>query len=145
MADRQLNVFINEHLVGTLREANDLWAFDYDPAWAASENAFDLSPALSRSRLLHVDGASQRPVQWYFDNLLPEEALRTVLAREASINEDDSFGLLAYFGAESAGSLVLRSPEDPVTVQAGLRELPDAVLSDRIKKLPRLSLNHDAP
>lgn len=145
MAERQLNVFINERLVGTLREANDLWVFDYDPEWKTSEDTFDLSPALPRSKLSHVDGASVRPVQWYFDNLLPEEMLRTVLAKEADIKEDDSFGLLAYFGAESAGSLVLRAPNDDTRAQVGLRELPDAVLSQRIKDLPRTSLNHDSP
>ncbi|RXZ36811.1 type II toxin-antitoxin system HipA family toxin [Oxalobacteraceae bacterium CAVE-383] len=145
MAERQLDVFINEQRVGKLREANDLWAFDYDPAWAASEHAFDLSPPFPRTQLSHVDGASLRPVQWYFDNLLPEEALRTVLAKEADIREDDSFGLLAYFGAESAGSLILISPEDHAPAQTGLRPLPDAALSERIRNLPRLSLTHDAP
>jgi hypothetical protein len=40
------------------------------------------------------------------DNLLPEEAMRTVLAKEAQLSAEDAFGLLGYFGAESAGSLV---------------------------------------
>jgi serine/threonine-protein kinase HipA len=71
--------------------------------------------------------------------------LRTVLAKESKIQEEDSFGLLAHFGAESAGSLVLRSPNDNTTVQVGLSDLPDEVLSQRIKDLPRLSLNHDSP
>lgn len=145
MTMRTLDVFINERHVGSLREENGLWAFDYDPDWAHAEDAFDLSPALPRATLTHVDGASLRPVQWYFDNLLPEEALRTVLAREAGIHDEDAFGLLGYFGTESAGSLILRAPGNPMEAQAGLRELPDAVLAQRIRDLPRLSLNHDSP
>ncbi len=122
------------------------WArFEYDPAWAEAEDGFDLSPALARSMLSHTDGASIRPVQWYFDNLLPEEGLRTVLSKEAGIAQADAFGLLAYFGAESAGSLVLRPPGQPAAAKAGLRELPDPILQQRIVDLPRLSLTHDAP
>ena len=44
-----------------------------------------VSPALPRSQLLHRDGATTRPVQWYFDNLLPEEHLRVRIATEANI------------------------------------------------------------
>src|SRR5208283_2238955 len=54
-----------------------------------------------------VDSSSKRSVQWYFDNLLPEESARDLLAKEAKIDVADAFGLLAYYGAESAGSLTL--------------------------------------
>ena len=43
-------------------------------------------------------------MQWHFDNLLPEETLRVVLAKDAKIEGEDAFGLLAYFDAESVGS-----------------------------------------
>ena len=49
--------------------------------------------ALSRKSVAHADGASNRPVQWYFDNLLPAGALRTVIAREA-----DSDNFQQYLG-----------------------------------------------
>ena len=51
-----------------------------------------------------TDAGSLRPVQWYFDNLLPEEAQRTLVARPAGTDPGDAFGLLAYYGGESAGS-----------------------------------------
>jgi serine/threonine-protein kinase HipA len=145
MSGRELEVSVNGQLVGHLREAADLWAFDYAPEWSAAENAFDLSPALPRSQLMHADGASSRPVQWYFDNLLPEENLRLVLAREAKIEAEDAFGLLAWFGAESAGSLVLRAPGQPQASAIGLVPLTLETLSQRIKNLPRDSLIKDAP
>ncbi len=145
MAGRALEVSVNGQIVGHLRESGDLWEFAYTPAWAAAENAFDLSPALPRSQLAHTDGASNRPVQWYFDNLLPEENLRVVLASEAKIAAEDAFGLLAYFGAESAGSLVLRAPGQAQASASGLVSLTPQALSQRIKNLPRDSLVKDAP
>lgn len=145
MSTRTLNVYFNDRKIGVLAEENDLWQFTYDLAWVQASDSFDLSPALDRKRISIVDGASERPVQWYFDNLLPEEGLRTVLSKEAQLPEADAFGLLAYFGAESAGSLTLLAPSSPVIVQSGVRELTDADLYRRIQRLPHLSLNYDAP
>lgn len=142
---RALAVFSNEQRVGTLREDNDLWEFEYVQEWAASGEGFDLSPALPRAQALHRDGSSNRPVQWYFDNLLPEEALRVALAREAAIPAEDAFGMLAYFGAESAGSLVLADPAGAAPAEQGLKPLTLEELSHRIRNLPRVSLTHDAP
>ncbi len=104
MSGRQLDVLVNEQLVGYLHEVNNLWQFDYAKPWIDAADGFDLSPALPRAAGRHVDGASHRPVQWYFDNLLPEEGLRSAIAKEANLNAEDAFGMLAYFGAESAGS-----------------------------------------
>jgi serine/threonine-protein kinase HipA len=145
MSNRELAVSVNDQRVGVLREDNDLWAFDYSEDWAASPLGFDLSPTLSREQRVHADGGSTRPVQWYFDNLLPEEAMRTVLAKEAALSAEDAFGLLSYFGAESAGSLVLADPTSPRSAERGLKELPSMELSRRIASLPRESLTKDAP
>jgi len=142
---RRLEVLVNDALVGYLREENDLWQFEYAPQWIASAQGFDLSPALPRVAGTHADGASNRPVQWYFDNLLPEEALRTALAKDADLNADDAFGLLAYFGAESAGSLVLRDPEKTVPLERGVRPLPLSALNKRILNLANVPLTRDAP
>lgn len=142
---RQLCVYINERMVGNLSENQDVWSFKYDSSWAEAPDAFDLSPWLARKQLLHVDGASNRTVQWYFDNLLPEEAQRVLLSREAGIQGDDAFALLQYLGAESAGSLVLR-PCGELTTASGTRlQLDFDDLSQRIRRLPRRSLSFDAP
>jgi serine/threonine-protein kinase HipA len=145
MTTRELAVSINEEPVGYLRESENLWQFEYSAAWASAAEGFDLAPALTRSQLLHSDGASHRPVQWYFDNLLPEEGLRLILAKEARLPADDAFALLAYFGAESAGSLVLRDPHKPAAGAHGVKPLPLAELSRRIANLPKASLSQGAP
>ena len=142
---RQLLVSINQRQVGALYEGDDLWVFEYDAQWLNAPDSFDLSPALPRSRQKHADGGSHRPVQWYFDNLLPEERLREAVAQEANISADDAFALLAYLGAESAGSLTLLPAEAAWPLEGGLQVLTDADLSQRINNMPRQTLTQSAP
>lgn len=132
--------------MGTLHEDKDLWALAYDPTWVGKEGSFDLSPALPRSQLLHRDGASTRPVQWYFDNLLPEEKPRELIAGDARLHDkDDAFALLAYLGAESAGSLTLLPPGQTPDEHATLKPLSYEALSQRIAGLPKTTLTKEAP
>lgn len=139
---RTLDVWMEQTHVGQLREQGNLWSLVYSKAW--SEQGFDLSPELPRAQVEHLDGATRRPVQWFFDNLLPEEGARILLARDAGISEADAFGLLERFGPESAGALTLLSPGQSLP-QPGLRALSDEQLSERIRNLPRIPLDHDAP
>jgi serine/threonine-protein kinase HipA len=141
---RVLDVLYRGRLIGTLRDDGPVWSFNYDPAWIAASDSFDLSPALTRVQSVITDGGSLRPVQWFFDNLLPEEEARTLLAREAHVDQADAFGLLQWYGAESAGALVLSVP-GRVSLEGGLQPLPDEVLSGRIRNLPRRSLADGAP
>lgn len=144
MAGRTLVAFVNELPVGRLQERNGLWQFQYDPAWLAAPDRFPLSPDLPLQPEPLLDGGSRRPVQWHFDNLLPEEGQRQLLARDARVDGADAFALLAYYGAESAGSLTLLPPDMVPSVPGGLRPLSDAELSARIRQLPRISLAQGA-
>lgn len=143
---RALDVYIDRDKVGQLGEGDGLWTFRYEPSWANSATAFDLAPQLPRRQLEHVDGGTRRPVQWYFDNLLPEEGLRKAVAREAAMrDEQDAFALLEYLGAESAGSMTLLPPGQALPQAAALQPLPDAALGARIANIPRVTLTHGAP
>jgi serine/threonine-protein kinase HipA len=144
MNERVLQAYINDVLIGTLHEANGLWGFQYSHAWLETPNRYALSPQLPLTPNLVMDGATQRPVQWYFDNLLPEEGQRSLLAADAKIDRADAFGLLAYYGAESAGSLTLVLPDAPAQLPEPLRPLPDEALHARIQQLPRAPLTHSA-
>ncbi|MBC9250747.1 hypothetical protein A9179_10710 [Pseudomonas alcaligenes] len=141
---RQLRVWFNEQAVGLLGEQDNLWLFRYDPAWLNASESFDLAPQLPRAAGEIRDGASLRPVQWFFDNLLPEEQARTLLAQDAQVDVADAFALLAYYGAESAGALTLLPPEQPMPASQ-LQPLANAELSRRIDNLPRVSLGQAAP
>jgi len=106
---------INECLIGHLRELYDVWTFQYASSWCQDPIALSLSSGLLMATVVvHTNGASMRPVQWYFDNLLPEELLRDVLVEETRIDYSDAFDLLKHNGSESAGSLVLREPNAAV-------------------------------
>lgn len=144
MAVRTLLASINRAFVGELREDNGLWTFTYASGWIAAEDSFPLAPSLPLQSGPLVDSSTQRPVQWYFDNLLPEEGQRVLLARDARLSDADAFGLLAWYGAESSGSLTLLPPEALLPEDADLRPLSDAELQQRIDQLPRLPLTHHA-
>lgn len=144
MNERQLQASINGIPVGILREINGIWAFQYDQAWLMHPQNFPLSPALPLTSKNQLDQSTLRPVQWYFDNLLPEEGQRALLAKDARIETADAFGLLESYGAESAGSVTLLPPGAETGVAASLRELSDALLNDRIRNLPKIPLTHDA-
>ncbi|WP_137885779.1 HipA domain-containing protein [Pseudomonas sp. 2FE] len=136
---RQLNAWINGTLVGTLAEENGLWTFTYSAQWLTAPERYPLCPSLPLQPDTHVDGATDRPVQWYFDNLLPEEGQRQLIARAAKIGTEDAFGLLAHFGAESAGSITLLPP-DQQQIAGELIPLPDEELSRRIRNMPQVPL-----
>ncbi|SAL11999.1 HipA domain-containing protein [Caballeronia choica] len=145
-AKRSLIASINDAEVGTLDADNDIWAFTYLPAWRQRADSYGLSPALPLIDETCRDGSTRRSVQWYFDNLLPEEGQRTLLARDAAIrNEADAFALLAHYGAESAGSVTLVPPGAAQPNTLTERRLTDEALQARIDALPRVPLTHDAP
>ncbi|MCO6057242.1 HipA domain-containing protein [Pseudomonas sp. MOB-449] len=141
---RQLEVTINNEHVGSLIDQNGVWALAYSSDWLNNPRSFDLSPTLPRSAGRVVDSSTDRPVQWFFDNLLPEEQARQLLASDAKIEFADAFGLLGYYGAESAGAITLLPGFEPIP-DGGLQPLPDDVLSQRIRNLPRVSLTTGAP
>lgn len=146
MTERALLVAIDRDIVGTLRESQNIWTFEYDAAWLANPAGFALSPSIPLIPGPQTDGASTRPVQWYFDNLLPEEAVRRLLAYDAGLRDvNDAFGLLAYYGGESAGSVTLCEPDRLIPAEDTLRPLSDIELEARIRDLPTVPLTHDAP
>lgn len=144
MNGRSLRASINQTEVGSLREVGGLWSFQYADAWLGNPLGFALSPHLPLAAESLLDGASQRPVQWYFDNLLPEEGQRVLLAADAKLDTADAFGLLAWYGAESAGSVTLLPPDAGPQAAEPLRPLPDDALEARIRQLPKAPLTHAA-
>ena len=144
MNGRALRASINETEVGTLQEVAGLWSFQYSADWLGHPRSFALSPHLPLTDESLLDGATRRPVQWYFDNLLPEEGQRVLLAGDAKLDAADAFGLLAWYGAESAGSVTLLPLDAAPLTAEPLRPLPDDALDDRIRQLPKAPLTHAA-
>ncbi len=144
MTSRCLCATINQTQVGCLQEEAGVWRFQYAADWLGCPRRFALSPHLPLTAEPLLDGASHRPVQWYFDNLLPEEGQRILLAADARLDAADAFGLLACYGAESAGSITLLAPNAAPQCAEALRPLPDDALEARIRRLPKAPLTHAA-
>lgn len=142
---RHLVVWLDDSIIGKLSEENDIWSFSYDDLWLQSQSRFEISPHIPFVNSPVIDGSTYRPTQWFFDNLLPEEGAREVLSKEIKINVTDSFGLLEYYGAESAGALTLTSEGQVFSYDEHDHPLTNDVLSVRIRNLPSLSLTHEAP
>ena len=144
MTVRSLVAWIDETAIGTLEDIAGIWRFQYRQAWLDTPGAYPLCPSIPLQVDPVEDGGSRRPVQWYFDNLLPEEGQRQLLARDARIDVADAFGLLGYYGAESAGSVTLMPPGMPPPTAEGFVALTDDDLSVRIRRLPAVPLVHGA-
>lgn len=145
MSTRTLIAYSNGLRVGALTDRNGIWSFEYDPQWIALPGAFAVSPAFPLAEAGPVvDGSSDRPVQWFFDNLLPEERMRDALAREAKLDASDAWGLLDYYGRESAGALTLL-PEGVHEAPGGRVPLSFPELEARIRAMPQQSLTAHSP
>lgn len=80
---RTLLAWIDRQRIGTLSDRGGIWSFRYASAWLEAPRNFALCPGLPLQAEEQQDGSSRRPVQWYFDNLLPEEGQRVLLASES--------------------------------------------------------------
>ena len=142
--NRTLIASINGAVVGHVRDEGGYWTFQYADSWLNNPAGFPISPALPLALEKFSDTSTLRAVAWFFDNLLPEESAREVLAKDAKVTIDDAWGLLAYFGAESAGAITLL-PEGSEVASAGHISLSDADLQQRIDQMPQRSLSANAP
>ena len=144
MPNRKLIAYINDDPIGELSEESGLWSFRYTSAWLSNPHRYALSPYLLLEQGGILDGGTNRPVQWYFDNLLPEEGQRVLLASQARTDMADAFALLAFYGAESAGSVTLLDEAQTPSKKRSLAALTDEALSMRIHRMPKVPLTQGA-
>src|SRR3972149_12213052 len=114
---RALAVWINGQLAGEWRiPARGDMEFQYDLAWVESEEGRPLSLSLPLS--LDQAPIKGKPVDYYFDNLLPDsEPIRKRLQDRFHTASRGSFELLAEIGRDCAGAVQLLSPgEQPKDV-----------------------------
>lgn len=135
-----LAVWVESARMGELSTEAGVWRFQYAPSWLAAEEAFPLSPHFPLRAERLEDSSDERPVQWFFDNLLPEGGIREALARFAGLSEHDGFGLLARFGEESAGALTLLPAGEARPSEGSYRPLSIDELRALIADLPQVPL-----
>lgn len=103
----KLVAWFHDREVGQLSVNSDgRWAFQYASAWLESAR-FAVSPHMPLQAAGKPDLAHHRTVEWFFDNLLPEGAIREALAQRQHINDKDTWGLVSIYGRDTAGALSL--------------------------------------
>lgn len=140
-----LEVTSNGRVVGILRKAAGRLSFEYAADWVAAPDAFPIAPSFPLLNTVFADGEEQQWVSSFFDNLLPEEKPRKLLASEASIPATDTWKMLCLYGAETAGALALRNMELPAPAPAARRALSLDGLAERISNRGHTSMIAGAP
>ncbi|MDO3377561.1 type II toxin-antitoxin system HipA family toxin [Geoalkalibacter halelectricus] len=134
---RQLLVKIDEWVVGRLwLDAKKLFCFQYDDLWL-EKSRLPLSLSLPLRKEPYLDDESHP----FFANLLPEEKLRTLIARNLGISPNNDYGLLERIGGDCAGAVSL-FPDGTVSQfdTGSYRRLSLDELNDLIGELPRRPL-----
>jgi len=131
-----LNIFFGQTRVGSINiNERRLFSFQYSEKWLALPDAFQISISLPMQK----DVFSHDKVKSFFSNLLPESAVRKLIARQLGISDKNDFMLLKRIGGECAGAITIlpesETPESPD--QYTYRSLSDAQLADIIKQIPR--------
>ncbi len=139
MTLEKLNVFINRNLVGVLGlDDKRLFSFSYSKKWLENPDAFPLSISLP----LQEDAFPDHKAKSFFANLLPESAVRDIVARLLGVSEKNDFMLLKLLGGECAGAITIlpeSMPPEP-SDQYTYRRLSKEQLADLIKNIPKRPL-----
>ena len=107
---RALSVWVNGKLAGEWRiPARGETEFQYDSTWVESEEGRPLSLSLPFS--LDQGSIKGRPVECYFDNLLPDaDLIRKRLQDRFHTDSRNAFDLLAAIGRDCVGAVQLLPP-----------------------------------
>lgn len=137
---RKLDVYFETTFLGVLHEEKNIWGFKYNAHWLESPDVFNVITHLNLNPDMQWDGSTSRPVQWFFDNLMPEEQARVLLEKDTGVAPGDTFALLQAVGHESAGALTIM--ESGKTLSSGAYEpVTEDDLNKRIINLPTTPMN----
>ncbi|MDD2388763.1 MAG: type II toxin-antitoxin system HipA family toxin [Desulfobacterales bacterium] len=135
----KLNVFFNQNLVGVLNlDSNRLFSFSYSGKWLEAPDSFPLSISLPLVDEMFPDDK----VKPFFANLLPESAVRNLIARRLGVSEKNDFLLLKFLGGECAGAITIL-PESILPEkndQYRYRLLSEEQMADLIQNIPKRPL-----
>ena len=132
-----LLVRIDEDTVGRLwLDAKKHFCFQYDNDWLEKAKI-----PLSLSLPLSVEPYSDDESHPFFANLLPEEKIRAVIARNLGVSLNNDYGLLERIGGDCAGAVSLY-PEsgEPEREPGTYRQLSLDEVNTIISELPQRPL-----
>jgi len=115
--------------VGTLEVKKGQWKFVYATEW----KDYSLSPNFPIATKKYEDTANDKPVEWFFENLLPEGRLRDLIAFRDRIDPRDTWALLVRHGQDTAGALSLIPEGLAAATKEILAPLSQEALQEKIK------------
>ena len=127
-----LIVTANGVQVGTLEVKKGQWKFGYATEW----KDYALSPNFPIVTGKFEDTANDKPVEWFFENLLPEGRLRNLIATRDRIDPRDTWALLVRHGQDTAGALSLTPEGLAAATKEILVPLSRETLQEKIKLMP---------
>lgn len=132
-----LQVRIDGVIVGSLWLDNrKRFCFQYDEGWLTTSR-IPLSLSLPLRREPYLDDESHP----FFANLLPEERMRAVIARNLGVSLNNDYGLLEKIGGDCAGAVSLYPVADESQREPGsYRQLSLDELNAIIGELPKRPL-----
>jgi len=132
-----LLVRIGEDVVGRLwLDGKKRFCFQYDRQWL-ERSRIPLSLSLPMRNDPWLDDESHP----FFANLLPEEKIRAVIARNLGVSLNNDYGLLERIGGDCAGAVSLHSAIGDMQAEPGVyRQLSPDELNSIIAELPQRPL-----
>ena len=129
-----LLVRIGDEVVGRLwLDARKRFCFQYDEHWL-ERSRIPLSLSLPLRTAPYLDDESHP----FFANLLPEEKIRAVIARNLGLSLHNDYGLLERIGGDCAGALSLLSESHPQKVEESFyRKVSLDELNSLLDELPK--------
>ena len=135
MIDR-LAVHLAGARVGTLTaddESSGSYSFAFGPDVVSAREG---DVVISVSLPVRDEPYGPRAARPFFDGLLPERGVREAIARNLKVSDENSFGLLAELGRDSAGAVVLLPEGDPLPAEGSTDWLTEQELENLIARLP---------
>ncbi|MEA3362686.1 MAG: type II toxin-antitoxin system HipA family toxin [Thermodesulfobacteriota bacterium] len=129
----KLVVFIDNTVVGYLwLDENRTFCFQYAENWLQT-SAIPLSLSLPLRSTPYLDDEAHS----FFANLLPEQKIRQVIARNLGVSPQNVFGLLEKIGGDCAGAVSLYPEGLQSTVEKTHPPVSSQQLAQIIKELPQ--------
>ena len=136
--NRELDVYLHRRLAGhLLQDAHGQMSFDYSESWLKDPAAVPLS----RSLPLSDKHFNQNDCRAFFSGILPEENIRTVIARNLGISARNDFAMLEQIGGECAGAVTFIPAGKQLPDDAGdYQILTEKTLAQTLRTLPQRPL-----
>lgn len=119
-------VYLFDRVAGTLTAVRGRLTFQYDDAVLQEPRALAISVRMPK-RAEPYDDEYARP---FFENLLPEEEYRRLLARVLGISDANTLGLLGAIAGECAGAVSVWPTDQGRPKTPSYRQLSDKELGD---------------